>query len=116
MPRLPNGRCEEQRNWGGDGRGEERGTDSRVESRTEPLRWACSSTFGSATHHSLIFFSASGFLSVPMAALLLNRRLCPLVLYDWFYLLAEFWSVIPEKIVGPEQLKQIPNKLTPKTG
>ena len=47
---------------GGDG--EERSTDRRVELRTEPLRWAWSSTLGRATHHSLISSTAAAFPSV----------------------------------------------------
>lgn len=50
--------------------GAERSTDRRVELRTEPLRWAWSSTLGRATHHSLISSTAAAFpsVSVSMAA------------------------------------------------
>jgi hypothetical protein len=53
------------------------GTDRRVELRTEPLRWACSSTLGSARHHSFISLSAPTSLSASMpAASCCSRRRC----------------------------------------
>jgi hypothetical protein len=67
---------------GGQGRGEmggdgaERSTDRRVELRTEPLRWAWSSTLGRATHHSLISSTAAAFPSVSVSMTAVSPCAC----------------------------------------